>query len=68
MDLALNNLQRLICHKIKQTKPNQTKPWTVYILSKSFIQRLNYIHLSIMLQVLIISAIVSIVETQLYRE
>ena len=22
MDLALNNLQRLICHKIKQTKPN----------------------------------------------
>ena len=23
MDLALNNLQRLICHK---TKPNQTKP------------------------------------------
>ena len=26
MDLALNNLQRLICHKTKQTKPNQTKP------------------------------------------
>ena len=25
MDLALNNLQRLICHKTKQTKPNQTK-------------------------------------------
>ena len=24
MDLALNNLQRLICHKTKQTKPNQT--------------------------------------------
>ena len=23
MDLALNNLQRLICHKTKQTKPNQ---------------------------------------------
>ena len=22
MDLALNNLQRLICHKIQQTKPN----------------------------------------------
>ena len=22
MDLALNNLQRLICHKTKQTKPN----------------------------------------------
>ena len=25
MNLALNNLQRLICHKTKQTKPNQTK-------------------------------------------
>ena len=24
MDLALNNLQRLICHKTQQTKPNQT--------------------------------------------
>ena len=24
MDLALNNLQRLICHKPQQTKPNQT--------------------------------------------
>ena len=23
MDLALNKLQRLICHKTKQTKPNQ---------------------------------------------
>ena len=23
MDLALNNLQRLICHKTEQTKPNQ---------------------------------------------
>ena len=27
MDLALNNLQRLICHKTNQT--NQTKPETV---------------------------------------
>ena len=26
MDLALNNLQRLIYHKTHQTKPNQTKP------------------------------------------
>ena len=25
MDLALNNLQRLICHKTKQTKPNHQK-------------------------------------------
>ena len=24
MDLALNNLQKLICHKTKQTKPNLT--------------------------------------------
>ena len=23
MDLALNNLERLICHKTQQTKPNQ---------------------------------------------
>ena len=27
MDLALNNLQRLICHKTQQTKPNQTKEY-----------------------------------------
>ena len=25
MDMALNNLQRLICHTTQQTKPNQTK-------------------------------------------
>ena len=25
-DLALNNLQRLICHKTQTTKPSQTKP------------------------------------------
>ena len=25
MDLALNNLQRLICHKTQQTKPNQSE-------------------------------------------
>ena len=25
MDLELNNLQMLICHKTKQSKPNQTK-------------------------------------------
>ena len=24
MDLALNNLQRLICHKTQQTKPNKS--------------------------------------------
>ena len=32
MDLALNNLQRLIYHKTQQTK--QTKPVTVETLSK----------------------------------
>ena len=26
MDLALNNLQRLICHKTQQTKPNLFNP------------------------------------------
>ena len=25
MEFALNNLQRLICHKTQQTKPNQTE-------------------------------------------
>ena len=25
MDLALNNQQKLICHKTQQTKPNKTK-------------------------------------------
>ena len=32
MDLALNNLQRLICHKIQQTKPNSTKNKNLYSL------------------------------------
>ena len=27
MDLALNNLQRLICHKTHQTKPSFFKMW-----------------------------------------
>ena len=31
MDLALNNLQRLICHKTKQTKPNQT--WIIFLIT-----------------------------------
>ena len=26
MDLALNNLQRLLYHETQPTKPNQTKP------------------------------------------
>ena len=28
MDLALNNLQRLICHKTQQTKPNHHPPYS----------------------------------------
>ena len=33
-DLALNNLQRVICHKTKpnQTKPIQTKPNHIYLI------------------------------------
>ena len=30
MDLALNNLQRLICHKTQQTKPNQKYYWLFF--------------------------------------
>ena len=26
---GINNLQKLICHKTQQTKPNQTKPRTM---------------------------------------
>ena len=33
MDLALNNLQRLICHKTKQTKPNKPVCLLVYFLN-----------------------------------
>ena len=29
MDLALNNLQRLICHKTKQTKLGLGNKWTI---------------------------------------
>ena len=37
MDLALNNLQRLICHKTQQTKPNQTKLETSKLYANKFI-------------------------------
>ena len=38
MDLALNNLQRLICHKTKQTKPNQTNIYTyIYNIYINFV-------------------------------
>ena len=30
MDLALNNLQRLICHKAQQTKPNQNSTFIYF--------------------------------------
>ena len=32
MDLAVNSLQRLICHKTQQIKPNETKPYFLYTL------------------------------------
>ena len=32
MDLALNNLQMLMCHKIQPTKLNQTRQFRVLIL------------------------------------
>ena len=42
MDLALNNLQRLICHKNQQTKPKISKNgidgWFFMILIENFVQ------------------------------
>ena len=38
MDLALNNLQRLICHKTQQTKPNQTIIQESYSFQKTLEQ------------------------------
>ena len=45
MDLALNNLQRLICHKTKQ---NQTKPLTISLIKPHalYIRRLNSLKIS----------------------
>ena len=48
MDLALNNLQRLICHKTQQTKPNQIKlnlttHWSNNWVSHAFILKLDVI-------------------------
>ena len=34
MDLALNNLQRLICHKTNLTKPNQRNLLRKFLLIK----------------------------------
>ena len=36
MDLALNNLQRLICHKTQQAKPNQLNKTTIKRWQKKF--------------------------------
>ena len=47
MDLALNNLQRLICHKTQQTKPtkpNQTKP-RAKVMGQTLIART--VHMSV---------------------
>ena len=38
MDLALNNLQRLICHKTKQTKPIMSDKWSVKYLNSHWMQ------------------------------
>ena len=45
MDLALNNLQRLICHKTQQTKPNLTEG-NLYLkfATKTKILRIYYIN------------------------
>ena len=40
-DLALNNLQWLICH---QTKPNQTKPNHIYLIHYIYIYIYIYIY------------------------
>ena len=43
MDLALNNLQRLITHKTQQTKPNQTNVYIyIYIYMGIFIESLYF--------------------------
>ena len=47
MDLALNNLQRLICHKTQQTKPNQTKPFCTTAVVDMIWQSIPKIYYSI---------------------
>ena len=50
MDLALNNLQRLICHKIQPTQPNPTQPQTMclqIIYIHTYIYIYIYIHIYI---------------------
>ena len=54
MDLALNNLQRLICHKTQQTKPNEfqfliirkfySNIFCMYTHSGTLIHAHTYIH------------------------
>ena len=46
MDLALNNLQRLMCHKTKQTKPNQLN-FLLYFMSNTFFFYPSYHSLSL---------------------
>ena len=36
MDLALNNLQRLICHKTHQTKPNQNSFFWINLIDSKY--------------------------------
>ena len=47
MDLALNNLVRLICHKAQQTKPNQSKEvqnWVGKVVLCELCKRLKFNH------------------------
>ena len=46
-DLTLNDLQGLICHKTKPTKPNQTKPKSLHCFTSFFLPT----HLSLSLSV-----------------
>ena len=47
MDLALNNLRRLICHKTQQTKPNLIKialsQWTAVTMATHWVLKWSYI-------------------------
>ena len=45
MDLALNNLQRLICHKTQQTKPNHILYTHMFILKTYIIYTHKHIYI-----------------------
>ena len=47
MDLALNNLQRLICHKTQQTKPNQKLHCSDKSINRCKNSKLDNVHSSL---------------------